>query len=311
MFFPHNLAVAGVITVIMAMMFIPTLFSLRFTYSVVMLSILIFYYGFFLLSYQRLDMFFYLGASNFILFTYVAQIYASYKNESMARINFYQQRSINEYSDLLKKMFGRYLSTEVMNTLIENPSALELGGEKREVTIMMTDLRGFVALTERLKPEKVVEMLNAYFEVMVDIVLKYNGTINEIIGDALLVIFGAPQEMPDRADKAIACAIDMQNAMANVNTDNRNNGLPELEMGIGINEDEVIVGNIGSSKRSKYTVVGSGVNFTGFLATGFTAASFFTGFALAGFGLGFSGSSVAAINLSTILAITLILSLTF
>ena len=159
-------------------------------------------------------------------------------------------------------MFGRYLSTEVMNTLIENPSALELGGEKREVTIMMTDLRGFVALTERLKPEKVVEMLNAYFEVMVDIVLKYNGTINEIIGDALMVFFGAPQEMPDRAERALACAIDMQNAMANVNAENRKNGLPEIEMGIGINEAEVVVGNIGSSKRSKYTVVGSGVNLT-------------------------------------------------
>jgi adenylate cyclase len=85
---------------------------------------------------------------------------------------------------------------------------------------------------------------------------------SEIIGDALLVIFGAPQEMPDRAQRAIACAIAMQNAMAEVNRENRANGLPELEMGIGLNEAEVIVGNIGSSKRSKYAVVGSGVNMT-------------------------------------------------
>jgi adenylate cyclase len=97
---------------------------------------------------------------------------------------------------------------------------------------------------------------------MVEVVLKYNGTINEIIGDALLVIFGAPQEMTDRAQKAIACAIEMQNAMAKVNEENRGQGLPELEMGIGLNETEVIVGNIGSSKRSKYAVVGSGVNMT-------------------------------------------------
>jgi adenylate cyclase len=96
--------------------------------------------------------------------------------------------------------------------------------------------------------------------VMVEEILKYNGTINEIIGDALLVIFGAPQEMADRSEKAIACAIAMQNAMGRVNTENRRNGLPELEMGIGLNEAEVIVGNIGSSKRSKYAVVGSGVN---------------------------------------------------
>ena len=127
---------------------------------------------------------------------------------------------------------------------------------------MMTDLRGFTALAERLEPEQVVQMLNAYFEVMVEVILKYNGTINEIIGDALLVIFGAPQDMPDRAQRAIACSIDMQNAMDQVNKENRVQGLPELEMGIGLNETEVIVGNIGSSKRSKYAVVGSGVNMT-------------------------------------------------
>ena len=167
-----------------------------------------------------------------------------------------------EMASILKKMFGRYLSTEVMNSLIANPSALELGGERRNVTIMMTDLRGFTALSERLEPEEVVQMLNTYFEIMVEVVLKYNGSINEIIGDALLIIFGAPQEMPNRARKAVACAIEMQNAMEEVNTANRAKTLPELEMGIGLNETEVIVGNIGSSKRSKYSVVGSGVNMT-------------------------------------------------
>jgi len=123
-----------------------------------------------------------------------------------------EREKLAELAALLKKMFGRYLSTEIMNSLIENPSALELGGERRRVTIMMTDLRGFTALSERLEPEQVVQMLNAYFEVMVEVVPKYNGSINEIIGDALLVIFGAPQEMPDRTQRAIACAIDMQNA---------------------------------------------------------------------------------------------------
>jgi adenylate cyclase len=137
-----------------------------------------------------------------------------------------------------------------------------LGGEKRSVTIMVSDLRGFTSLAERLEPEKVVQLLNGYFEVMVDVLLKYNATINEIIGDSLLVIFGAPQEMPDRAPRAIACAIEMQNAMAKVNEHNREQGLPEIEMGIGLNEAEVIVGNIGSSKRIKYGVVGSGVNMT-------------------------------------------------
>ena len=169
---------------------------------------------------------------------------------------------IERSSELIKNMFGRYLSTEVMNSLLEDPTALSLGGERRKVTIMMTDLRGFTALSDRLNPEQVVQMLNAYFKVMVDVILQYHGTINEIIGDALLVIFGAPQEMADRAQRAIACAIEMQNAMAKVNERNREKGLPNLEMGIGLNETEAIVGNIGSTKRSKYAVVGSGVNMT-------------------------------------------------
>ena len=165
-------------------------------------------------------------------------------------------------ADFLKKMFGRYISEEVMNTLIENPESVKLGGEKRRVTIMITDLRGFTALSERLDPEQVVRILNSYFEVMLGVVHQYQGTLNEIVGDSMLIIFGAPQELADRAHRAIACAIEMQNAMTEVNNNNRSQGLPEIEMGIGINDAEVIVGNIGSRKRSKYGLVGSGVNIT-------------------------------------------------
>jgi class 3 adenylate cyclase len=173
-----------------------------------------------------------------------------------------EKAKLEELTVLLRKMFGRYLSTEVMNSLIDNPSTLELGGQKRSVTIMMSDLRGFTAVSERLEPEQVVQLLNTYFDVMVEVILRYNGTINEIIGDAMLIIFGAPQEMSDRAQQAIACAIEMQNRMAEVNERNRSQGLPDLEMGIGLNETEVVVGNIGSVKRSKYGAVGSGVNMT-------------------------------------------------
>ncbi len=174
-----------------------------------------------------------------------------------------KRRELEIRAEFLKKMFGRYLSNEVMETLIEKPESSGLGGEKRKVTIMMTDLRGFTPIAERLEPEQVLQLLNSYFEFMVDVVLKYNGTIDEIIGDALLVLFGAPQYMPDSTQKAIACAIEMQNAMKEVNERNRMLELPRLEMGIGLNETEVIVGNIGSVKRSKYGVVGSGVNMTG------------------------------------------------
>lgn len=165
-----------------------------------------------------------------------------------------------EMAALLRTMFGRYLAPEVMASLLENPASLALGGEKRRVTVMLTDLRGFTALAERLPPEQVVRMLNGYFEVMLGVIERHQGTVNEIIGDALLVLFGAPQDMPDRAERAVACAIEMQNAMAEVNARNRAAGLPELEMGIGLNDTEVVVGNVGSAKRSKYAAVGAGVN---------------------------------------------------
>lgn len=165
-----------------------------------------------------------------------------------------------EMAELLRTMFGRYLAPEVMASLLENPAALELGGEKRQVTVMLTDLRGFTAHAERLPPEQVVRMLNSYFEVMLEVVQRYHGTVNEIIGDALLVLFGAPQDVPDRVERAVACAIEMQNAMARVNARNRDDGLPRLEMGIGLNDAEVVVGNIGTATRSKYSAVGAGVN---------------------------------------------------
>jgi len=199
--------------------------------------------------------------SAFFVISLAAATYDRAATEAEAALGAEKAKS-DELAGLLRKMFGRYLSPEVMAALIENPASAELGGEKRRVTIMMTDLRGFTAMSERLAPEQVVRMLNAYFEVMVEIITRYHGTINEIIGDALLVFFGAPQAMPDRAAQAVACAIEMQNAMARVNAHNRAQGLPELQMGIGLNDAEVVVGNIGTTRRSKYAAVGSGVNMT-------------------------------------------------
>ena len=199
--------------------------------------------------------------STFFVISLSAATYDRAAATAEAALNAEKVKS-EEMAGLLRRMFGRYLSPEVMNTLIENPASLELGGEKRPVTIMMTDLRGFTAMAERLAPEQVVALLNGYFEVMMEVIVRYQGTINEIVGDALLVFFGAPQDMPDRAQRAVACAIDMQNAMARVNERNRAAGLPELQMGIGLNDAEVVVGNIGTTRRSKYAAVGSGVNMT-------------------------------------------------
>lgn len=160
----------------------------------------------------------------------------------------------------IREAFGRYFSDEIVEDILESPGGLKRGGEKRNVTIMLTDLRGFTAIAEASEPEQVVRMLNGYLEVMFDVIERFNGTISDIVGDSLVVLFGAPKGLPDRAQCAVACAIAMQNAMAQVNRDNHTAGLPEIEMGVGLHDDAVIVGNIGSSKRLQYSVVGSGVN---------------------------------------------------
>ena len=149
-----------------------------------------------------------------------------------------------------------------MTSLLASPEKLQLGGEKRQVTILMSDLRGFTSVAERLAPEQVVTIINRYLGTMVDVILQYQGTINEFIGDAILVLFGAPICLEDHAQRAVACAMAMQLAMASVNAQNRDEGLPEVEMGIGMHTGEVVVGNIGSHKRTKYGVVGSPVNLT-------------------------------------------------
>jgi PAS domain S-box-containing protein len=166
-------------------------------------------------------------------------------------------------SAFIRETFGRYVSDDVVASLLGSPEGLKLGGELRKVTVMMSDLRGFTALIERLTPEGAISFLNGYLQTMVDLILHYHGTINEILGDGILVIFGAPTAMADDAERAVACAVAMQRAMDDVNARSRELGGPGIEMGIGIHTGKVIVGNIGSERRMKYAAVGSPVNLTG------------------------------------------------
>jgi adenylate cyclase len=162
----------------------------------------------------------------------------------------------------IRKTFGRYLTSEVVSNLLESPEGLKMGGERRKITILTSDLRGFTALSERLSPEEVIKILNFYLSYMADVITSYQGTIDEFMGDGILVLFGAPTARPDDAERAIACAVAMELAMDQVNRQIKEWGLSDLEMGIGINTGEVVVGNIGSEKRTKYGVVGSQVNLT-------------------------------------------------
>ena len=165
-------------------------------------------------------------------------------------------------NQFIRRTFGRYLSDEVVASLLETPEGTRLGGEKRRVTLLMSDLRGFTAAAERLDPEQVVRLLNNYLGAMAEVITSFQGTIDEFIGDGILALFGAPLEAADDAKRAAACAVAMQLAMTEVNETNRRDGLPEVQMGVAVHTGEVIVGNIGSQTRAKYGVVGTNVNLT-------------------------------------------------
>ncbi|HVQ30177.1 MAG TPA: adenylate/guanylate cyclase domain-containing protein [Vicinamibacteria bacterium] len=163
----------------------------------------------------------------------------------------------------IQNTFGRYLSDDVVKSLLESPEGLKLGGERRKVTILMSDLRGFTSLSESLGPEEVVRTLNGYLGAMAEVILRHQGLIDEFIGDAVLAIFGAPEPRPDDARRAVACAVHMQLAVDALNEKNLALGLPRIEMGVAIHTGEVVVGNIGSERRAKYGVVGAPVNHAG------------------------------------------------
>jgi len=162
--------------------------------------------------------------------------------------------------DFIRDTFGRYLSSEVVEELLDSPEGLKMSGENREVTFLVSDLRGFTSLTSRLSPREVIEIMNRYFEYMVEIIARYRGTVNEFMGDGILAFFGAPLYADDDPARAVACAIEMQNALVAVNAEQRRLKLPELAMGIGINTGEVVVGNIGSDRRASYGAVGTPIN---------------------------------------------------
>ncbi|MDQ7782085.1 MAG: adenylate/guanylate cyclase domain-containing protein, partial [Desulfomonilaceae bacterium] len=165
--------------------------------------------------------------------------------------------------DFIRDTFGRYLTKEVVHRLLESKDGLKLGGEAREITLMMSDLRGFTALTSHMSPEQVIAFLNRYLARMVEILLDHMGVIDEIVGDGILAFFGAPEPLEDHPARAVACALRMQAAMERINELNEADGLAHLEMGVAVHTGTVVVGNIGSERRSKYGAVGSDVNFTG------------------------------------------------
>jgi adenylate cyclase len=227
--------------------------SLTFSFGIVLLAMLYiavamagFFYGRLIFNLVRPLL--------MIGFAMVAIVVYRYILEEKEKMESLRQR------DFIRDTFGRYLSSEVVEELLGSPAGLKMSGENREVTFLVSDLRGFTSLTSSLSPQQVIEIMNRYFEQMVEIIARYRGTVNEFMGDGILSFFGAPLYADDDTERAVACAVEMQNAMKDVNAQQRGLKLPELDMGIGINTGEVVVGNIGSERRASYGAVGTPIN---------------------------------------------------
>jgi len=167
----------------------------------------------------------------------------------------------------LKLTMSRYMSEEVARQLLENPDAAKMGGDRKEVSVLFSDIRSYTTITETLTAEEVVKMLNDYFEKMVDAVFQYKGTLDKYIGDAIMAVFGSPLPLKDHEWMAVQTAIKMRerlkefnNEWTNQNGHQNSDRYKPIRIGIGINSDTVISGNIGSTKRMEFTAIGDGVN---------------------------------------------------
>lgn len=160
----------------------------------------------------------------------------------------------------LKKAFQSYVAPEVVNQIIKHPENLRLGGERRELSILFSDIRGFTSLSETLDPEALVAVLHEFLNPMSEIIVKHGGTIDKYIGDAIMALFGAPLDQPDHSRRACRTALEMVQRLRALDRDWLERGRPSLRVGIGINSGPVSVGNMGSSRLFDYTAIGDNVN---------------------------------------------------
>ena len=160
----------------------------------------------------------------------------------------------------VSRLFGRYVSKDVCQQLMENPGLAELGGQRREMTVLFSDIRGFTTITEKGSPEELVAQLNQYFSRMVEVVFRHGGTVDKFVGDMVMALFGAPVTDPHHAEHAVAAAVDMVDQLRQLNAEWSSQGKATLDIGIGVNSGDMIAGNIGSSSIMSYTVIGDNVN---------------------------------------------------
>ena len=156
--------------------------------------------------------------------------------------------------------FEKMFSPKLVDQMLQGKLKIEKGGTLKQVAIMFTDIRGFTSLARRWPPQEVVKLLNEYFEVIVDVIFDYDGTVDKFIGDSVMAMWGTPVEDPDSVSKALNAAVEIQKALEKFNSLRKLDGLTEIRTGIGIDFGEVVVGYMGSSKTMSYTVVGDPAN---------------------------------------------------
>ncbi|HSJ65973.1 MAG TPA: adenylate/guanylate cyclase domain-containing protein, partial [Gemmatimonadaceae bacterium] len=161
---------------------------------------------------------------------------------------------------IIRSNFERFFAPAVAARIAREPGAVRLGGEKKTVVVLFSDIRGFTQLSERMRPDDTASLLSEYFTAMVECVFRHGGMLDKFIGDAVMAQWGAPIEEPDDADRAIRAAIDMMRELESLNAKWRASGRPELQIGIGLDRGEVFAGNIGSERRLEFTVIGDAVN---------------------------------------------------
>jgi adenylate cyclase len=162
--------------------------------------------------------------------------------------------------EVARANYSRFMPEYVVKQLLDNPDSFRLGGVNQTITVLFADIRGFTALSEREKPEKVVGLLNRYFSVMTEIIFDHGGTLDKYIGDGLMAIFGAPTASPEDALNAVKAAVTMQKRLVPLNDELRTEGYSQISVGIGLHTGEATIGYIGSDRRSEYTAIGDTVN---------------------------------------------------
>ena len=162
--------------------------------------------------------------------------------------------------EVARANYSRFLPEYVVKQMLENPESFKLGGTSQNITILFADIRGFTRISEHAPPENIVNLLNRYFSAMTEIIFAHGGTLDKYLGDGLMALFGAPTATPDDASNALNAAVAMQRRLLGINVDLRQEGFPEIGVGMGLHTGEAIIGYIGSDRRSEYTAIGDTVN---------------------------------------------------